>query len=98
MKCYINEPTKMKQEVVLKSKWLTIKKVGRKPKTNIYAIESNSSECVLGFIQWDCGWRKYAFTPTIEFKTKYGASCLVEMGLFIIKINKEHNLQERSTR
>jgi len=53
---------------------------------------------VLGFIQWDCGWRKYAFTPTIEFKTKYGASCLVEMGLFIIKINKEHNLQERSTR
>lgn len=74
-----------------RKKYLEFKDVSNnEQKTKKFMIWSKCSECILGFIRWDTGWRHYLFFPTLEFETKYSDRCMMNIGLFLEQLNQEH--------
>lgn len=49
--------------------------------TEIWTVESKSSDEVLGYVAWYARWRQYAFYP--EPETLYNADCLQDIRDFI---------------
>ena len=59
-------------------------------KTQMWEVSSIMGGCILGYIQWRSGWRKYVFQPAED--TVFDASCLREMADFLeqeTRIQKE---------
>lgn len=78
-------PTILKED-----EWLIFIHVYNKPKTKVINVISKCSNCILGVIQWNPGWRHYWFEPTIEFKHGYSDRCLIAIGEFVRELNFKH--------
>lgn len=72
------------------SEWLEFKEKESKPKTRFFEVISNCSNCVLGVIKWHPQWRHYCFFPITKFQTVHSDRCLIEIGQFVMRLNKEH--------
>ena len=59
----------------------------KNPKTNIWSIHNNRTSACLGWIAWDCGWRRYIL-GTID-KCKFDIACLEDIQDFIRLAMKE---------
>jgi hypothetical protein len=80
----------MKHEILKEDEWLRFDLIDNKPKTKIISVYSKSSECYLGSIKWNPGWRNYCFYPTIIFETVFSDRCLLSISEFITELNFEH--------
>jgi len=77
-------------EILDEDEWLRFDLVGSKAKTKVISVYSKSSDCYLGNIKWNPGWRHYCFFPTIVFETVYSDRCLKTISEFLTEINEEH--------
>ena len=64
--------------------------------TKDFDVISKCSNCILGVIKWDAGWRHYCFFPTILFSTKHSDRCLINIGLYVKRLNDEHKEELRN--
>ena len=80
-------------EIMRENMWLEFKEIKPKPKTKVIEVWSKCSNCILGIIKWDTGWRHYLFFPTLEFKTKHSDRCMLQIGFFIMNLNKEQKIK-----
>lgn len=62
-------------------KWIKLFLIEKKPKTNVWRIETKESHDILGYIKWFPRWRKYAFFPS-EY-TVYETDCLMDIVYFL---------------
>jgi len=66
--------------------------VMKKPKTNIYQVINKQQNSVIGMIKWYPSWRHYCFFPYNN--TVYSDRCMIKIGEFVEKSNKEHSLSK----
>jgi len=85
----------MKNKIVYEDKWLQFHEEKPKPKTRVFSIWSKCSGIVLGQIKWYPSWRHYCFI--IGYRDLLGSEefifsdrCMLAIGEFIEKLNKEH--------
>lgn len=50
-------------------------------KTQAWEVSSIAGGCLLGYVQWKTGWRRYTFEPTED--TVFDALCLKELAQFL---------------
>jgi len=93
----IQQGIKIGQEKAIKEldedqeKYLEFKDISNtEQKTKKFMVWSKCSDCCLGFIRWDGGWRHYLFFPTLEFETKHSDRCMINIGRFTKKLNEEY--------
>ena len=59
-----------------------------KPKTQVWNIQSKSSNALLGLIKWYGPWRQYCFFP--ENETTFNSKCLDQIQTHINDLNRVH--------
>lgn len=74
----------------VEDKWLRFEELPPKPKTRVIKVISKCSDCDLGIIKWNPGWRHYWFVPTLEFETGYSDRCLFTLGEVVSLLNEMH--------
>lgn len=77
-------------ELIKEDKWLSFELSEKKAKTNVYDVVSKCSECILGEIKWYPAWRHYCFFPNNLIKTVHSDRCLINIGEFVLELNKQH--------
>lgn len=60
-----------------------------KKKTKTFAIHSNSSGDILGWIKWSGNWRQYVFETHIIYPCIFSRSCNLDINNFIDKLMNE---------
>jgi hypothetical protein len=78
------------ERAVFEDDWLQIFHIISKPKTKVFCVMSKSSKCELGKILWMPSWRRYVFSPTIDFETVFSDRCLFSLSEFVLRQNVEH--------
>ncbi len=80
-------------------KWLTFKKIERKPKTDVWDVTANCDGSKLGVIRWYPYWRHYCFIVNLELiknlveerlELVYSDRCLQSIKDFVTKLNEEY--------
>ena len=80
-------------KVEYKDEWLTIRLVEEKPKTKVFLVHSNCSECTIGSIRWFPPWRHYCFFPVADVIGDFlvlSDRCLLTIGEFVKTLNEKH--------
>ena len=72
----------------LEGTWIKCVLVNKKPKTDVWMIQTQETNTLLGYIKWFPQWRKYAFFP--EPHTVYEALCLEDIARFTRKLTEAH--------
>lgn len=62
----------------------------QKRRTSIWECINNSSDDVLGVIEWYIPWRQYCFTP--ESHTIFAGDCLGQIATFMVDLRKHELL------
>ncbi len=79
-------------EIMKEDRWLEFKEAKvANAKTTRFEVWSKCSNCILGIIKYDTGWRHYTFFPTLEFETKHSDRCMLQIGFFVMELNKKRN-------
>jgi len=75
----------------LKYKYLEFTEVDNKPrKTRWFSVINHVTDCDLGHVEWDRGWRQYVWvTPTLEVPLKFSRSCHRDMADFLQQLMDE---------
>ena len=68
-------------------KYIEIKLIENKPKTQVYSILNKNNKYLLGIICWKSTWRKYCFFPNKD--TVFDSKCLKDITEFLDKLMKE---------
>jgi len=73
-------------EDMIRTKYMTFRKVGQKPKTSEWHIVNNESGFVLGRISWYGAWRQYVVDTN---ECTFNNSCLDTISKFLTQLNQE---------
>ena len=79
----------------IKTKYMTFRLSGNKPKTTMWDVVNNDSQLRLGFIEWYSSWRQYVFMPTITFETTYNNGCLQTIADFLTELNQKQRTKPK---
>lgn len=71
----------------MKSKYIKMVLIGKKPKTLEYAILTKSDNYLIGEIRWYAPWRQYSFFPAPH--TVFTKSCMTDINNFITELMEE---------
>ena len=77
---------------VYEDKWVKVKEweeFAKTHKTRRFSVISKCSDCELGQIKYDTGWRRYIFEPIRWNNTIYSDRCKFSIGYFIFCKNRE---------
>lgn len=77
-------------KTIYEDKWIRIGEwdnYSKHHKTRKFSVISKCSDCELGIIKYDTGWRRYIFEPKTWYKTIYSDRCEFAIGYFILKMN-----------
>lgn len=81
-------------------KWITFREdpvpFGRK--TKHWTILTKDSETWLGSVSWYGPWRKYTFTPTIDFPTVFEEDCLRDIASFVEEQTRAQRAEAKARR
>lgn len=59
-------------------------------KTRQFYVFNRTTDCDLGYIEWDRGWRQYVYvTPQTEIPYKFSRGCLDDLSHFIGQLMAE---------
>lgn len=72
----------------MQNKYIIIKLMRKKPKTNVYEIINISSQTRIGVIKWYSRWRQYCFFPNQD--TIWNSDCMALIIIFLETANKAH--------
>ena len=75
------------------SKWISFFLDEKKPKTEVWRIETKEGKNILGYVKWFTRWRKYSFFP--ETDTVYENDCLRDIADFIEYLMRERNQSKK---
>ena len=85
----------MNPEIYKETKWLRFYIVGRKPKTIVLRVENTSNQ-LLGSIQWHGAWRQYTYTTDPQAEITFNNQCLQDIADVLTSLNTEQrNLSKK---
>jgi len=81
---------KIQLEVNRANKWIEIRFLESKPKTEVWGVYPKNSAELIGVIKWFPNWRHYCFFP--EKDTVFSDGCQLAIGFFIMDLNKNKRI------
>jgi len=64
-------------------------KMVKERRTKVFEICNHATDCFLGYIEWDKGWRQYVWITPCSGEYKMSKGCLIDMADFIQQLMAE---------
>lgn len=82
--------------MITETEWIRFVKLETDTKTDLWNVDTKKSGENLGYIKWHNPWRNYCFFPTHQFDTVLSDRCLLDIGEFILELNKKYKNEAKS--